>query len=1412
MTTTLRIASLTCALTCIALTACQINDTGGVYACTDDGDCAGHGGGSRCLPTGDGGIPADAGPSCGVGLSVCDGQCVLLSSDPHHCGACGTACGDGQACISGACADDATPTITAHLDSPALTKDGFASFHVTSCSGIASVFVSSSTSTPASDAAFTQCTTSGLSSALTEGANTIAIWAKSAGGTVSTSPATLAVTKDSTAPVLTLTGLADGATVGSDQFLPVTLTIADVSPIASARVELSADQGSTWIAGLIAGATTSTSIAGTVYLPASSTTWQVRLVGTDVLGNTSTQARGTLNALVCDPSGAPFGGGLGGPAHPYRICSNAQLLAAQGHATDDFRLEADLDLAGAALRLGNRNDSTFDGNGHAIAHYTISTPAGAANYVTGVGLFDLLTNATIKNLSVVVDSISGHDARGVGGVVGDTDQSSVIEDVDVTIGSTISGVAGVGGAIGRLKGLANRVRVHGSGSTGSNVVCESADGALDPFKGVIGGVIGEHEGTAIALSANALNVTCDAPASDSGSTGGLIGFLAGGASASDLSGTNLTVSAAQFAGGLIGESDDAVNNAMLQASFVNCLGDTPASGANAGGLIGFLSGALTNGTVSGVRVNCGNPNGNGVGGLVGNSAPGASLVNGSVQGGAVIGHINVGGAVGYSSGSVTSVRTTGLTVVSGLTAIGGVIGHADTTSGPLTQLGSDAYLFESDFVDVNLGGLIGQLSVAGTSSIAISQCASHAHFGSPGATGSLLGSISFNTSGPVQGAVSFTDCYGDTAPAILAANVSSGGLIGYVAPSGTLRLTRVFEFARAPDNACIAGLEQNPPPPFTYTNVSWNTDRCAQSSTPVGATGLAESAFAQTSTFTGYDFTGTWAMGGNHPKLRWEPPELAGSGGVQPNGAVGFFDAHPTIGADLIIPISITATGFGGVDLAQVEYSSDGVRWFTGSSIGPYAGGTQTNVSFYAPAVIGEYTVRLRVVAHDGTTMVKPAGTFLAVECSPTARPFGGGRGNDDKPYRICDPNQLMAVTSTINSSFRMYSDVDVTGFTPVLGGKFRGYFDGAGFTIKHFSAVRAASSTAPLRFGWGLFNGVGGINGQNQVGNGSVTNLTIQVDAIDGQDTNSVGALVGNVNQGGSVTHSHVIMTGHLTGSGATGGAIGFVNQQAGLVTDITVDGGGTVACSTSTKTGPIGYAFGGVIGNSSGASSGLHASGITVTCAYPQTSAVGGVVGAASGAAFDDFSASGVTIQAYNQLGGAAGSLGEGTFTRVTSTGATVTCLGSGDDNNPDFANAGGAVGNVWSQATTTTVDRVSSFGSSVSCPNSRFIGVTVGNMGSGSNGAVGVSISHGLTSGGRADGQSEVGGFIGGMGNGGALATTQVVGSPSVRGVNTAGGVAGGLYGGTITQVSTDAFVQGDTSQLNHGGVVGGMNAYL
>jgi hypothetical protein len=103
--------------------------------------------------------PADA-ITCPGGQIVCNGHCVDTTTDPSHCGGCGTMCLPGQVCISGVCANapdfslffensiTTQPTLS-NNDGATWVALGTVSVSVTSqnssvahCSGSASLFTS----------------------------------------------------------------------------------------------------------------------------------------------------------------------------------------------------------------------------------------------------------------------------------------------------------------------------------------------------------------------------------------------------------------------------------------------------------------------------------------------------------------------------------------------------------------------------------------------------------------------------------------------------------------------------------------------------------------------------------------------------------------------------------------------------------------------------------------------------------------------------------------------------------------------------------------------------------------------------------------------------------------------------------------------------------------------------------------------------------------------------------------------------------------------------------------------------------------------------------------------------------------------------------------------------------------------
>ncbi|MCC7537115.1 MAG: hypothetical protein IT379_12915, partial [Deltaproteobacteria bacterium] len=74
--------------------------------CVDTGSDPGHCGACGTL-CGDEEVCSlgECSAGCASGLDACEGACVDLQSDRSHCGACLAECGDEQRCTSGACED-----------------------------------------------------------------------------------------------------------------------------------------------------------------------------------------------------------------------------------------------------------------------------------------------------------------------------------------------------------------------------------------------------------------------------------------------------------------------------------------------------------------------------------------------------------------------------------------------------------------------------------------------------------------------------------------------------------------------------------------------------------------------------------------------------------------------------------------------------------------------------------------------------------------------------------------------------------------------------------------------------------------------------------------------------------------------------------------------------------------------------------------------------------------------------------------------------------------------------------------------------------------------------------------------------------------------------------------------------------
>lgn len=171
---------------------------------------------------------------------------------------------------------------------------------------------------------------------------------------------------------------------------------------------------------------------------------------------------------------------------------------------------------------------------------------------------------------------------------------------------------------------------------------------------------------------------------------GLIGRLGSGGKVQGVALTNISVSGANYVGGIAGQNDGTVENCSVNGT-VTGRGFTDTGGI-VGTNYGTISGCSAEGTVTG-SVN--------VGGIAGGSYLGATIV-GCYSSAAVEGSSTVGGVVGslgnnssltacYSTGNVTATRTDGGAYVGGVVGVNaqGTVTACYHATGEITSSGGD---------------------------------------------------------------------------------------------------------------------------------------------------------------------------------------------------------------------------------------------------------------------------------------------------------------------------------------------------------------------------------------------------------------------------------------------------------------------------------------------------------------------------------------------------------------------------------------------------------------------------------------------------------------------------------------------------------------------------------------------------
>jgi hypothetical protein len=203
--------------------------------------------------------------------------------------------------------------------------------------------------------------------------------------------------------------------------------------------------------------------------------------------------------------------GDGSSGNPYRITDRAGLEGIADDLTAEYKLTADIDLAGAAWTPLGAFTGTLDGNGNAIQNISINVTGNA-------GLFsELGANASITNVQIVGGSIttSGTFAGSIAGSIsGSATITKSSNSANITSTSTSSAV---GGLVGGTTTATGSVTISSSSNTGT----VSAAGLY------VGGIFGASNGSTATGSVTITDCYNTGVVSTSNTGNAYVGAIAG---------------------------------------------------------------------------------------------------------------------------------------------------------------------------------------------------------------------------------------------------------------------------------------------------------------------------------------------------------------------------------------------------------------------------------------------------------------------------------------------------------------------------------------------------------------------------------------------------------------------------------------------------------------------------------------------------------------------------------------------------------------------------------------------------------------------------------------------------------------------------------------------------------------------
>ena len=483
--------------------------------------------------------------------------------------------------------------------------------------------------------------------------------------------------------------------------------------------------------------------------------------------------------------------GEGTQDNPYQIATPDDLNDVRNEASAYYIVVNDIDMKDYTVDGINSMkpigeaaapfSGTIDGQGFTIKNYTYNSSE------DNVGLFSLVTNATIKNLNIENFDISGKNYVGI--LVGNVSEGLVVDNVNIKT-STLTGSANyIGGLVGYINESKNINNKFNNITTDINITGAER----------VGGLIGYSNQSINDANLEITNTTASGNITGNKFVGGLVGYVLNSKNSSITLENNTnnylitgSSSSTESIAGFIGHLENqntgkiTINKNTNNGNITNINANSNVNTVRTGGIVGSLNNT-NNGEISLIEnTNNGIITGkDNVGGAIGYLYTLSEInnINNFTNNGEITGRNNVGGAIGYIESNkalakINIIKTSNNNSISANDSVGGIIGqilNRNTATFTMDNLISDS---SEIYGNNSTGGIIGIAYNMNNGSLIINNSYAKSNINSSSNyAGGLIGQIYASNTNSTQ-TISIDKCY--ATGNITSSGSYAGGLVGSV--------------------------------------------------------------------------------------------------------------------------------------------------------------------------------------------------------------------------------------------------------------------------------------------------------------------------------------------------------------------------------------------------------------------------------------------------------------------------------------------------------------------------------------------------------------------------------------------------------------------------------------------------------